>query len=49
MWDDSFEVYTAARELSDHAGFSAGWTPYDGPEPFRQPLTRLGGGITLID
>jgi hypothetical protein len=48
VWDDSFEVYTAARELSDRAGFSAGWTPFDAPRPFRQSLTQLDRN-TLID
>ena len=48
VWDDSFEVYTAARELSDRAGFSAGWSPFDAPRPFRQSLTQLDHN-TLID
>ena len=48
VWDDSFDVYAAARKLADEAGFSAGWTPFDAPRPFRQPLTRLAQG-TLID
>jgi hypothetical protein len=48
VWDDSFEVYAAAREAADRAGFAAGWTPYDAPRPFRQPLTQLAQN-TLID
>jgi hypothetical protein len=48
VWDDSFEAYLAARELSDRAGFAAGWTPYDAPRPFRQPLTQLAQSA-LID
>jgi hypothetical protein len=48
VWDDSFEVYLAARELADRAGFAAGWTPYDAMRPFRQPLTQMAQ-TTLID
>lgn len=48
VWDDSFAVYETARALADKGGFSAGWSPYDAPRPFRQPLTQLAQN-TLID
>jgi hypothetical protein len=41
VWDDSFDVYVAARQLSDEAGFAAGWVPFDANRPFRQPLAHL--------
>lgn len=49
VWDDSFEVYLAARRLSDRAGLSAGWDPRAPEEPLRQPVTGPGPRGAIID
>ncbi|MGH0033098.1 MAG: hypothetical protein ACQGVC_25185 [Myxococcota bacterium] len=40
VWDDSFDVYLAARALSDQIGYSAGWVPFEAHTPFRQSLVH---------
>ena len=38
VWDDSFEVYLAARDQSNAAGFAAGWSAFGAHEPYRHNL-----------
>jgi len=49
VWDDSFETYLAARQLSDRAGFAAGWEPFDAKEPLRHYLTHGRSRGVVID
>jgi hypothetical protein len=38
VWEDSFESYLVARELTTQAGFTSGWRPYGEHDPLRQWL-----------
>jgi hypothetical protein len=42
VWDDSFDLYIKARELTNEAGFSAGWSSLARHDPFRQDLISTG-------
>jgi hypothetical protein len=43
VWDDSFDVYLAARDVSNRAGFAAGWTPMDASASYRDNLAAPPG------
>jgi hypothetical protein len=49
VWDDSFEVYQAARKLADRAGFASGWDPFDSDAPLRHYITGGRARGVVID
>ena len=49
VWDDSFEVYLAARKQADRAGFASGWEPFAREAPLRHYITGGRARGVVVD
>jgi len=44
VWDDSFRIYTLARNIAERRGFKTGWLPYDRKEELRLSVVGTSQG-----